>query len=255
MIIYKITNLINSKIYIGKSKHNNPSYMGSGTLITKAIIKYGKENFSKEILEECDNEDDLNAKEIYWISKYNSTNPTIGYNIDKGGIGGGLGLYQSWVIQYGEELAMIKFKELNSLKKVYKGSDHANFKTLALSDNEIIELYKDKSMNEIASICNVSKTKIKSILVQNNVLIRNASESAKKRKQPSSVTRKKMSESKVGEKNNMKGKSLYQVWLSKFGKDIADQKMNEYKIKMSNRLKNLDYNRGDKHYSKKHKNE
>lgn len=255
MIIYKTINLINSKIYIGKSKHNIPSYMGSGSLIAKAIKKYGKENFSKEILEECENEEDLNLREIYWISKYDSINPNIGYNIDKGGRGGGPGLFQSWVIQYGEELAIIKFKELNNLKKSYKGSNHANFKILTLSNEEIIDLYKDKSMNEIALMCNVSKTKIKSILIQNGVKLRSSSESAKLRKSPSSDTRKKMSESKIGEKNNMKGKSLYQVWLSKFGKDVADDKMNEYKTKMSNRLKTLDYNRGDNHYSKKTKNE
>ena len=49
MIVYLITNLINGKRYIGMDSKNNPQYLGSGTLILKAIKKYGKENFKKEI--------------------------------------------------------------------------------------------------------------------------------------------------------------------------------------------------------------
>jgi hypothetical protein len=40
MIIYKTTNLINDKIYIGKDKHNNPKYYGSGLILNRSII-YG----------------------------------------------------------------------------------------------------------------------------------------------------------------------------------------------------------------------
>lgn len=85
MIIYKTTNLINNKIYIGQSRKNNTNYYGSGKLIKNAIKKYGKDNFIKEILTECLTLDDLNEKEIYWIDFYNSTNLDIGYNIEKGG--------------------------------------------------------------------------------------------------------------------------------------------------------------------------
>ena len=88
MQIYKITNIINNKIYIGKDTSNNPSYFGSGILINKSIKKYGIENFAKEILEECDNNEILCEKEKYWIKQYNSTNLQIGYNITEGGDGG-----------------------------------------------------------------------------------------------------------------------------------------------------------------------
>lgn len=85
--IYKTTNIINNKIYIGKSKVNNPNYLGSGLRITGAIKKYGKDNFTKSILEEC-TDDIVNEREIYWIQHFNSTNDLFGYNISKGGNGG-----------------------------------------------------------------------------------------------------------------------------------------------------------------------
>ena len=86
MIIYKTTNLINGKVYIGKDKHNNEKYLGSGKILKQAIEKYGKDNFKKEILEECKDEKIWLEREIYWIEYFNSTK--IGYNIALGGNGG-----------------------------------------------------------------------------------------------------------------------------------------------------------------------
>ena len=64
-IVYKITNIINNKIYIGKHStiNLNDSYMGSGDAIKLAIKKYGRDNFTKEILFEYDNERDAYSKE------------------------------------------------------------------------------------------------------------------------------------------------------------------------------------------------
>ena len=88
MQIYKITNLITNKIYIGKDTTSDPSYFGSGLLIKRAIEKYGKSNFIKEIIDETSDYEQLSKKEIYWIEKYNSTDRNVGYNISKGGDGG-----------------------------------------------------------------------------------------------------------------------------------------------------------------------
>ena len=92
--IYKITNLINNQCYIGQSiniekrwtqekrrafKDNDLDY---NTLLSQAFRKYGVENFSFEILEECQKEE-LDEKEIYYISKYNSY--FNGYNQTTGG--------------------------------------------------------------------------------------------------------------------------------------------------------------------------
>lgn len=89
--IYKTTNLISGKIYIGQRKyqHNceDASYLGSGTKFLNALKKYGKESFSREIIEETYSREDAAEKEIKWIAYYNSTNIDIGYNIELGGLG------------------------------------------------------------------------------------------------------------------------------------------------------------------------
>ena len=86
--IYKITNQVNSKIYIGKHSTDNldDGYMGSGILICKAENKYGIENFTKEYLAFCDTEEKLNWFEKFYIKKYKARE--VGYNLTDGGDGG-----------------------------------------------------------------------------------------------------------------------------------------------------------------------
>ena len=127
--IYKITNLINNKCYIGRSKniqerwneHCRESSLpqtiwdrnarGEQTYFHKALRKYGKEAFSFEIIEQC-LEEELNEREIYWIAYYDSTDPEKGYNTTKGGdgyrCGGGENAPGSKITQ--EECNLIKQK-------------------------------------------------------------------------------------------------------------------------------------------------
>lgn len=86
-VVFKITNLINSKIYIGKSSNDRSQYFGSGRAIKAAIEKYGKQNFKKEIIDTASTLTELNEKEKYWIFKYQSYLPSIGYNRSLGGDG------------------------------------------------------------------------------------------------------------------------------------------------------------------------
>ena len=58
--------------------------MGSGVVLIKAIEKYGKENFTKEILEICEKEE-LDEKERYWIAYYNAFKDDNYYNKTEGG--------------------------------------------------------------------------------------------------------------------------------------------------------------------------
>lgn len=87
MIIYKTTNLINGKIYVGKDSKNSPSYLGSGKYFKKALQKYGRKNFVKETLDHAKTMDELCEKEIHWIDVLDACDPDIGYNLTKGGIG------------------------------------------------------------------------------------------------------------------------------------------------------------------------
>lgn len=88
MTIYKTTNLVNGKIYVGKDASNRPTYLGSGHVLRRAITKYGKENFKKEVLERCSSLEELAKKEIEWIARLHSTDRKIGYNLTEGGTGG-----------------------------------------------------------------------------------------------------------------------------------------------------------------------
>lgn len=88
--VYKITNTINGKIYVGKHSTDNldDEYMGSGVVLHQAYQKYGLECFKKEVIQFYTNNVELNQGEIFWIARFNSTNPEIGYNLTYGGDGG-----------------------------------------------------------------------------------------------------------------------------------------------------------------------
>lgn len=83
--VYKITNKINDKTYIGKHKTKDldDGYMGSGKLLKRAIKKHGTENFTKDILHVFDNEEDMNKKEAELVVVSEET-----YNLCEGGQGG-----------------------------------------------------------------------------------------------------------------------------------------------------------------------
>jgi len=87
--IYKTTNTLNGKFYIGKHQTTNPndSYYGSGKKLELAIKKYGKENFIKEILFMFDNEYEMNLKEKELITE-EFVNRKDTYNVGIGGEGG-----------------------------------------------------------------------------------------------------------------------------------------------------------------------
>lgn len=86
--IYKITNLLNNRYYIGKHKTNNLSdrYMGSGSVIRYAIKKYGRDNFMREHIFFAFDEESMNwAEEQLVVTR---DEDSLSYNIQKGGKGG-----------------------------------------------------------------------------------------------------------------------------------------------------------------------
>lgn len=92
-IVYKTTNKINGKIYIGVHTRDDINYLGSGIKLRRAIAKYGKENFLRETLAEFDTPEEAFEIEERYICLYNSRNDTVGYNISHGGKGGNTGNY------------------------------------------------------------------------------------------------------------------------------------------------------------------
>lgn len=95
MIVYKITNKITGKSYIGKTvtpleqrwkRHCKPT--SSCFLLKRTIQKYGPGTFTVETVATCQSLSELNQKEVEFISKFNTIAPW-GYNLTSGGEGGG----------------------------------------------------------------------------------------------------------------------------------------------------------------------
>ncbi len=88
-IIYQTTNKINGKIYIGKHKtvDLDDGYLGSGTLLLRAISKYGIENFEREVLHFLDSEEEMNTKERELVNEEFLKRDDV-YNLKIGGEGG-----------------------------------------------------------------------------------------------------------------------------------------------------------------------
>lgn len=91
-IIYKVTNKINGKVYIGQSvevliqrkcRHTNDAKNGNGYYLHRALRKYGVDNFKWEVIQICKDIDELNQQEAYFIALYDSMN--TGYNLTSGG--------------------------------------------------------------------------------------------------------------------------------------------------------------------------
>ena len=92
------TNNINGKVYVGKSEktlEESTKYLGSGVVLKKAIAKYGKENFSKDIVITANNTESLNALEKFFISLYKNVYKRNCYNVAEGGQGGNSHKYKS----------------------------------------------------------------------------------------------------------------------------------------------------------------
>ena len=121
--IYKITNKINNKVYIGQTNRTieirwkeHCRHLKSNMPICKAINKYGKENFLIEKLEEC-SDILLDKREQYWIEYYNSFNKENGYNATFGGQNSGFimtdkaeRVKQLWQEGYGQKQIVEKTK-------------------------------------------------------------------------------------------------------------------------------------------------
>jgi hypothetical protein len=231
MIIYLTTNLINGKKYIGIDTNNDPNYLGSGLYIKQAIKKYGKDSFTKEILEVCENKEELLDKEKKWIIKYNAVLSEEFYNIHEGGTGGDVRVFMTKekINKWRENISNgkkglkkgIPLSDKNKigiskgLKKYYENGGVSNRKGVKLSDEtkrKISESNKGKKFSD-EHLKNLKKA------------FKNRDYNGEKNPMYGK------GEMFTGKKNPMYGKTFYQIWVEKYGKEIADQKYEKWKEK------------------------
>lgn len=90
--IYITTNTVNGKRYIGQKRFDNKYqwkfYLGSGKALKMAVNKYGKDNFHRDIVDIAYSRDELDSKEIQWVTNYNAVESEDFYNIADGGHAG-----------------------------------------------------------------------------------------------------------------------------------------------------------------------
>ena len=150
-IIYKTTNKINNKFYIGKHITNdlNDGYLGSGTLLKRAIQKHGRQNFTKEILYVFDNEDDMNKKEKELVVVSENS-----YNLCEGGQGG-FGYINrnrlNYTIEKNKSISLLGDKEFRKIyqKEITDGLKKGRMKSLEMLKNrEYIFSFQGKYHSE-----------------------------------------------------------------------------------------------------------
>lgn len=150
--IYMTTNLINNKKYIGQHKGEfTHSYLGSGKLIGRAIDKYGKENFTVEILCICVSKDDMINKEKEYIKLYNANTSSNFYNISSGGEWGDVvsGMSHDDLIKYRDKLSKaVKQSYINNPSLIENrrqaGRKNKNKKHTVETKNKISKTLRDK---------------------------------------------------------------------------------------------------------------
>jgi hypothetical protein len=130
MFIYKTTNTINGKQYIGLCTREDDKYLGSGKLLKQAIKKYGKDNFNREIIEECDDFEYLCEREIYWIEYYNAVENDNFYNLSYGGNGGDSKLMK----EYWSSMTPEQRKNSRNWKPHFKGLDQSGDNHISKND-------------------------------------------------------------------------------------------------------------------------
>ncbi len=211
MVIYKITNTINQKVYIGQTKEfkrriqnhfktAENGWVGAEKPLYKAIKKYGAENFTVDILCTVDSYEELNEKEIYFINLYNSTVDGNGYNLDHGGKNG----KKSEITK--RKIGEAQKGELNHMYgKTFENSPNSK-PIINITKNKIyvslrkcaLEEYNDeKAVKQISKVCNPNSNRysyqgqVYAFLDKNGVPI-------KKKKQPIKASAKKIIDKKTG---------------------------------------------------------
>lgn len=187
--IYKITNKVNGKSYIGQTRYTvefrwrQHQHKRDNVYFHNAIHKYGIENFTVEILEECDYKD-LNSREIFYIAKYDTFKN--GYNLTLGGDGNRklflddkydeiVGMYLAGFSSH--KIAVIYEVDKATILKILKALNiKIRNNSLNINNQEFQELLLDYqsgySLKELAKRYNCSSVGLKDYLIRKGVDIK-----------------------------------------------------------------------------------
>ena len=199
-LIYKITNLINDKIYIGQHVTTNidDGYMGSGDHIKNAIKKYGIENFKKEIIAECSSFEEMNELEKELVNHEFVQNQNT-YNHSIGG-------------SYGWKNCL-KYKSDEEIYSIRKNAGDAIAKLL--KDHEFKKNFGEKISNSLKQYWNENG---------HNWIGKTHSEETKRKMSE----KHKLNKHQKGEKNSQFGKCwIYNLEL-KENKSIKKEELNDW---------------------------
>ena len=162
--LYKITNTINNKIYIGVHKTNdlNDGYMGSGKIIVSAIEKHGEQNFKKEIIQFFDTYEQALEKEKEVVNDEFLLREDV-YNIRRGGLGGFDYINKNglWALRDGESNSFYGKKHTVETKKLlaenaskqWKGVEKSNEHKRNISNALKGKKFTDERRKNISNAC------------------------------------------------------------------------------------------------------
>jgi group I intron endonuclease len=216
---YVTTNIVNNKKYVGmhSAVNVNNYYLGSGVLLKKAIKKYGKENFKKDILCICESKEIAHENEKKYIEQYNSTQPN-GYNIHPNG---GLGLNDYHTDESLEKMSINRSGK-PAWNKGIKHTDVAIQKMIAAKAK-----YKGKSGHKHTEEFKRDVAKRNSERIITDVTREKRRQNMLGRKS-SEATKEKMQKSHIGLNTWSKGRKL-----------TEEQRVHRNEVRKINRLKKL----------------
>jgi group I intron endonuclease len=182
--IYKATNIINGKIYIGQTvqklearinRHIRDSKSSSIMYFHRALIKYGQDKFTWEIIDNAKTINELNQKEVYWINYYNSNNEEYGYNCNSGGgnaIPNDKTKERLSIAWKNSEKQKLHLEEMREKARFYhKGLKHSEETKRKISNSEkLLHLYNHSKINP--EIVIKIKTDLKNGIKQKEIAVK-----------------------------------------------------------------------------------
>ena len=150
-IVYKSTNIINKKLYIGQTilglykRRQIHENCKNNWYFNRAINKYGKENFDWEILTCCDSKEEMDEMEFHYIKQYNSFGKN-GYNLTFGG-DGVIGYKHSH--EHRERMSnLFKGRKSSEITLMKMSKSHSGYKHSEEAKNKMSEYRKGRRLSE-----------------------------------------------------------------------------------------------------------